>query len=1362
MAALVPRVDPRIESMFEFIETHAGITYRNLQLFYGDLILQLGVNEDDINAECTRKGISPLSPETEDSDYIFEAPINAFDGGDLPPLSDPYVAGIIAKVKRLPPLRPIEFNKRNTDFSTYLPMSLDDFRGSIPKLQTTYTKIKGNEKTSKVREMLDDFQPMFLERFSNFILDLLKVGGARVFTTMTEFIRAFTDPEFAVIARRLGEVIEQMKPTSEEVWEGKFGGIHLIIHVVPNRQPTGKGNTISAANVIQAAVFYKDRKNDFVRGQGALTMIQDCKTHWPNGVVSHKNGTLYYFSDLYTGELVVQNYTGTLPDFPDNATYADGIKVKVKGEVPFVIDKAYYDDAFVSVLPMVHEASAAKKIFTNQEHIFAVYPASCAFHDRCYYETLIQNLQMISAIANSEVNYETYESPLGKIQFVYDSHQTNLKRNIGPWWAKRIELFLTAMRVCPTREFHDKIYSEAAALQSKITEIEAENTKNAPKLASLTKSSKTKDELKEFAALTQLKQSNDANIAILMSVFKNIQPVAPSPDPEQFAIHEKKYLDFIREKEFHTRKAMLMKRLATLEECALAYDENEALILHRRSVVMSCIHSVGIIVECAKIGVSTTTVSTSEHKRLVKESKNVTALRKLSARLFSDYQQYKSQLTEVSTLVQVIEPMLELVEMHDKLKEGIKIALVDNVVLRYKGIWGDLLAERGKILEAKLDELDARVEAGEDYQAVRREQEEKYAPDLARINANMLAAIAKMDEDYSNVSYLLENLSELGSVHSVDLFRISQQMNGVILQLLNQLLTVPSIFNAEQKGRMTLLLEMITRTDQSTVLATHYTDRSEKEKEVVVEHFGVGLKENVNTVHGLLPEGVSYKSAVNVAMTLIGNEPDLKTRRKKGFSYNDRLIVSQAEQAKLDSRSSSTPTAGRLSNRVSKIAAAQKADAASDELEVTKRTKEADAMEGLLYMYHFTNEPKKPTPAIREQIVAAVNANGEISTAARDLMRIMATLAGPFQQNTTGKLSMVEQGVPAVRSFNLSPVGPRGGGKDFSEQMNAAISSNEIPTMYDLYIDHFDSENDYDTCILLNQAYCILMKQSIYVPLYRCETTKTIEEMIVPMLEKRRDYHGDLYDFDSTFADSFCIQLFGKNVNELLDDLSKGSLNVPRGAFPNISANPFEPVSLICILETVLFLCKGLPFATRLHVYFAGVLSFMNQTYDRNMDVIQTDEILNYLKDPSFFQCFHEAARMYNERYGMLSAPEPELASEPLESEAEPPEPSLEPPVPALEPSEPLEPPVPEPPVPEPPVPPESAAEPELPALLPPIPLKIDPTSVSHPPGTTPPSTPGGGTRRYRRYKQKTKRHTLNKRFKKNRTRRLHGLRVRD
>lgn len=1344
MAALV---DPRIDSMFEFIETHAGITYRNLQLFYGDLIHELRVNKDVINIECAKRGKPKLSEETEDSDYIFEAPVNAFDGGGLVPLTPQYVAGIIAKVKKLPPLKPIELNKRETDFLPYLHVSLDDFKRSIPKLQTTYTKIKGNEKASKVREMLEDFQPMFLERYSNYVLDLLKTtDDERVFTTMTEFIRAFTDEDFAALVAQIDHTADllQMKPTSETVWEGKFGKIHLIIHVLPNRQPSGKGITISAANVIQAAVFYKDRKNDFVRGQGALTMIKDCKTRWPRGDISHKNGTTYRFSDLYTGELIVQDYTGTLPDFPDYSNYVRGVKVKVK-DVPYVIRPDYYNDAFESVLPIVHEASAAKKIFTNQEHLFAVYPASCAFEDWCYYETLIQNLQMISAIANSEVNYETYESPLGKIQFLYDSHENNLKINIGPWWAKRLELFITAMRVCPTEEFHYALPREHAALQSKITEIETENATNAARLDFLTKSSKTKDELKEFAALKQLTSTNTFNVDLLKSALSQLKPVVSVSDPEIFAIAKIKYLDFISYKEFHTRKAMVMKRLATLEECALDYDANVDSITQRRSVVMSCIHSVGIIVECAKIGVATTTVSTSQYQKLVSESKNVTALRKLSARLFSDYQKYKVTKDVPDEIVESIELMLQAVEIHDTLKTSIKLVLVDNVVLLYKGIWGDLLNVRGQILQDKLNELDLRVVAGEDYLVVRSDQEVRYKDRLTEINGQMVEAITNMDRDYSNISYLLENLSELGAVHSIDLFQTAEKMNVLILQILNKLLTVPSIFDPEQKARMVRLLHMITQPDQSTILVTHHTERDEKEKEVVVEKFGNGLKENVNTVHGLLPEGVSYKSAVNVAMTLIGNAPE-PTPRKKGFSFNDREIVAQAMQAKNESYQG-TPTAKRLSQRLLRIAAAKKADDAHDEMEVTKRTKQADALEGLLYMYNFTNEPKKPSEEMRDQIIADVNSNAEIAKAASDLRSIMEKLAGPFQLNTTGKLSLVEKGLPAVHPYHLSAFGARGGGRIdltiFADQMNAAIERQEIPTMYDLYIDHFDSEeNDYDTRILLNQAYCILMKHDIYVPLYRCHATKTVEEMIEPMLEKRREYRGDFYDFDSTFADSFCIQLFGKNVNELLDDLSKGSLNVPRGAFPNISANPFDPVSLICILETVLFLCKGLPFATRLHVYFSGMLSFMGQTYDRNMDEIQTDEIISLLESGNFFYSFHDAARIYNKRYGRLSNPERPDVSEKLGTDL----PESNPYAPVI--SE------------------------KLAIDLPRSELVkgdefVDASSVSdiykmenkRQAAENGSATRDGGTRRCRK---KTRRQTLNKRFKKHRTRRLHGLRIRD
>jgi hypothetical protein len=365
-----------------------------------------------------------------------------------------------------------------------------------------------------------------------------------------------------------------------------------------------------------------------------------------------------------------------------------------------------------------------------------------------------------------------------------------------------------------------------------------------------------------------------------------------------------------------------------------------------------------------------------------------------------------------------------------------------------------------------------------------------------------------------------------------------------------------------------------------------------------------------------------------------------------------------------------------------------------------------------MYFYICNNPQSKPDPTIISQIASYINNARDKADREKNLPELAHLLSQP--RYPTGPKTRVRGGMV-------------GGGlelHEIDEQMNQSIVENDIVKMYDLYIDYFDKEETKDLTLLFYQVYSILSKQSIYVPLYRRYVTP-LEELIDPVLVKRLDYTGDLHDFDCVYADNFCVQLFGKNVNELLDDLSKGTLTVPRGVFPNICENPFHPYSLICILEVCRFFCLFLPFAGRLHFYFAGVLSFMGQNYDRNMVEIQTDEIISLLEHGDFFECFHAAARMYNERG---------VPVEPVE------------PVETVEPVEPVEP----------------VVEPVEPELPPPIGLKIDPTSVAHAPGTTPPGTPGGGTRRYRRYKSKTKRHTLNKRFKKHRTRRLHGLYVRD
>jgi hypothetical protein len=185
------------------------------------------------------------------------------------------------------------------------------------------------------------------------------------------------------------------------------------------RQGTAAGGRINAGNVIQAALLYKDRKNDFIRSNSAMSLIKFCPTQWPNGR-SLKEGTTYTFSDLYTGEKIVQKYDGKQPDF---AT----------------------DQPFVSILENYHVPQAGKPIYTNQEHLVAVYPASCIFRDDCYYETLVQNLIMISQKANSDVNSKEYESPLGKLQYVHDIHEKHKQDLVGSFYFKKIDLCTRAM-----------------------------------------------------------------------------------------------------------------------------------------------------------------------------------------------------------------------------------------------------------------------------------------------------------------------------------------------------------------------------------------------------------------------------------------------------------------------------------------------------------------------------------------------------------------------------------------------------------------------------------------------------------------------------------------------------------------------------------------------------------------------------------------------------------------------------------------------------------------------------------------------------------------------------------------------------
>ena len=1219
--------------LLPFIETHAGISFENLQLFYGQQIREFKITKEMINEWCLEEYTDVKLSETEDYD-IFDTPLNVFDGYALEPITQDYVDKILFKISTLPEPVIIELNKENNDFTPNLEESPDDFETKIPNITAIYNHIKGKDKIHKVREMLADFQPMFLERYSNVLLDLLTTpDGVRIFNTITELIRALTNPEFEdfVETSKVKIEFEKMIAKTETTWEGTIGTFKLIIHVLRDRHGTGKGSTVSSANVIQGALFYKERRNDFIRSYGAITMIKYCNTSWPNGEKSNKNKTTYTFSDLYTGELITQTYAG---NFRNVESLYEGGPVAAE-HVPFV-----------SVLKKYHKPSG--NIYTNQEHIVAVYPASCAFKDESYYETLIQNLQMISAKANADVNNINYEHPSGKLKFLVDKHEENKINFAGQIYSKKIELCQNVLSCCPPEEipeFTSKIDEWMREIDIEIGKLDADTEPLEIELAQLAEHKK----VTKFSTKSELSKHQEKSDALQNRIhdntFKKVQfeyakekrkPIENVPDDCRI---QKEVLDsFVNDTEFKTRKAMLMTRLLNMEKCALTPDQLGR-VDERRHVVMSCVDSVTIIIECAKIGVATSTMAKTTQMQLAENTKELDSLRKLSVQLFYSYQQTKDTLKiKNEVLKQVIDGLIDALFESDKMITQLKQTLVDFVVLKYENIIQSTLIKKHELYSQMQREFEEHEDTNEMTKEQRIRRKDAIAlthfKEINILDIEMDRLKDEMNLVSSNISYLMQNLSELKLTPQLKLIECVYSANQKIVQLLDLLtLTNSEGFEEEKKQHMIRLIQEYTKPESaSAILSTHVTLTETDKKEIVKEY---DLEESVGELSELFDEwGMNglekpnltpeqYQSSVNVAMIinlLSQDVPDAVKRKRKGLTRGDKEVSEQASPSERVLRSSNG-TYIRWAKRSQKNR--ERLESEKEDRERSVITEKMDGIKSFVHLYSCMNPPVEPSVEMLADITTFVNDSVDLNKGVDDLTKFMDDLNAFLLRN----------GIDST-----GPSGPRGasasGGEklndtDLFEQMNAAVDANDFVKMYDLYIEYFDTEQIEKSKlrILFYQVYSILMNLSIYVPLYRCET-KDLYELVTPMIEKRNVFKGNYYDFDSIYADSFCIQLFGKNVNELLNDLSKGKLTVPRGAFPNISSYPFHPYSLICILEVIRFLCLALPFASRLQFYFAGVLSYMGQSYSDNMNKIQIDAILTHLTQPEFFQSFHKASSL--------------------------------------------------------------------------------------------------------------------------------------
>lgn len=1210
------------EEMVAFVDSYPGISWSNFNLLYGKRVHEYGLTMERINSWTNEK------IQKENAEDSFTAlPTNVFDGVTVD-ITKEYVASICEKVARLGDVDPIVLKpEEDLPYQDYLKTDVDTF--DISKLNNAYDLIKSTGDTvSKIREMLADFQPMFLERFSDFILDRFTVDGKKIFGTLTEFIKAFTNAAFFEEYSKLPSAPPlQQLTTVGNTWQGHFGPIQLTIHVSPGRMGTGASGKINTGNVIQAALFYKNRRNDFVRSNSAISMIKHCPTSWGKRE-SGKKGTTYTFTDLYNGELIAQKYEGNLPD------------VAVEG-VPFV-----------SILERTHEAGNGR-VFTNQEHIAAVYPISCILRSDCYYETLVYNLQMISQFANNAVNSKRYESPIGKLLYQRDTHLENDEQYIGEIYAKKIELCLQANP--------DLLPSIRSAAGQNVLRLQAQIKDQHLKIQDLTDKLGTNLTTDERAQLNQEKGALEKEIGAYEKRIGKLEKAAKIEKAPETDDALTKFKDFEEEKEYHTRKALLMARLKKIEDCCLdiTNERDKVLIADRRAVVLSCIDSVATIIDCAKISITSTAMPKSMRAQFVKDSNELNNLRALTSKLFYDYQRTKAKYA--TSTQQEIDATLEIFRQQQDMLTKTKLLIIENATLRCKNEKLEAMKKKSDIFaEINNELLNGFMTGSVTIETKNQVHNALVSARLEEINAidHTIAQLVVRDNIINeDAAYVLNHLSEFGDIHGQSLLETAEHVNSKVLGLLDNLSKLTG-------ADIDSFTEMIANPSQPhAALTVGFVELPNKEDllesanlqvpsallSTICPSYGEEPRENANLASvstmvatNLLDQNDAQYEALEREMETIewetvGKKISHIIRKKSRMSADLKMsamgvkeVEGQAQLAQeaalftlksklltrqtVEGPASSQPKFLRWAGRCMTNAQRERArirEQKSRMVQQIHEKREEDGIQSFLYFFSCNNHNRRiQDKSSIEMIKAYLESNGDLRDKIMAIKSRMSTAA-------------VAEGV--VHGGKLTPLlNP----DEILEQLQEALRDQNKSKLFSLYIDYFDTEwVQGELSVVMNQVYSILMSDSIYVPLYRCEPPKDFfEELANPMFEKRKSYTGDFNDFDTLYADSFCIQVFGKSVNELLHDLSKGKLNIPRGVFPNICYNPFEPYSLICTLEFLRYLCLALPFAQRLHFYFAGILSFMGETYSVNMEEIQVDAILSKLEQPNFYASFDKAA----------------------------------------------------------------------------------------------------------------------------------------
>ena len=323
-----------------------------------------------------------------------------------------------------------------------------------------------------------------------------------------------------------------------------------------------------------------------------------------------------------------------------------------------------------------------------------------------------------------------------------------------------------------------------------------------------------------------------------------------------------------------------------------------------------------------------------------------------------------------------------------------------------------------------------------------------------------------------------------------------------------------------------------------------------------------------------------------------------------------------------------------------------------------------------------------------------------------------------------------------------------------AQKVTALMNANTNNALSEIYLNHYGREEIPIIQKLLRMVYDYFTLQGIYVPLVRDERPfYSLEHLLIECLEKKRKYltfpECNLTTFDNAYANILCIQIFGKPITILINDLSNGKLPVPYGIQNHLCGDPFHPETFYVTFHVLKTILLTLPKCVSLATYLSYLNLLLGESFLHN---IYTDASfsLNSRMHDSFFDKIVELQDPIDmSGPGMfltlsalpdfLEVLDVEVAPETNPGLAQV-NPGLAQVNPGL-----------------------AEVNPDLAQVNPDL-AQVNPRLTNqatlylpvNKPFSDQPGSAAGGTRRYRRYKQKTRRQTLNKRFKKHRTRRLH------